>query len=144
MTSQTMARMALTLFILVTGAARPGAAQAPPAGSVTVAEAENGKQVTVPSGGTLLVRLEANRTTGYSWTAQGVDPKVLQPIGKPSYERPAPGRLGASGHQVFKFRAVGAKGTTTTLGLQYARPFEKGKPPAKRYTVTVRIGSAGE
>src|SRR3954452_1599503 len=63
MTSQSVARVALTLFVVITGAARPGVAQSPPAASVTVTEAQNGKQVAVPPGGTLLVRLEANRTT---------------------------------------------------------------------------------
>jgi predicted secreted protein len=142
MTSQAVTRLGLTLALFLAGAARPGAAQSPPSGSVTVTEAQNEKVVSVPPGGTLIVRLVANRTTGYSWTAQNVYAKILQPIGKPVYEPPAPGRVGVPGHQVFQFRAVGAKGAKTSLNLQYARPFEKGKPPAKRYTVTVNVGSA--
>jgi CubicO group peptidase (beta-lactamase class C family)/predicted secreted protein len=119
---------------------KTGVTPIPPSGSVTIAETQNGNGVTVPSGGTLVIRLGANRTTGYSWTANAVDAKVLQPVGQPTYERPAANRIGAPGHQVFTFRAVGAEGAATRVSLQYAQLFEKWTPPAKHYTVTVRIG----
>src|SRR5438094_7726240 len=107
MISRTAAGLALTLLFFGTAAARRGAAQPPASASVTVTETQNGKTVTVRPGGTLFVRLEANRTTGYSWTAQGLDAKVLQPIGKPAYEVSSPGRPGVPGHQLLQFRAVG-------------------------------------
>ena len=45
---------------------------------------------------------------------------------------------GAGGTQTFVVRALAAG--TTTLVLAYARPFEKGKPPARKaeFTIVVR------
>lgn len=112
------------------------------AGSVTATEAENNGAVQVPAGGTLLVRLPSNRTTGFTWQLAQNDAKRLKPIGQPQYEAPPAGRAGAGGFQVFRFQAAGAAGSEATLQLNYLQPFDKQAKPGKTYTLTVRITDA--
>jgi len=112
---------------------------APPAKPVTATEMQNNTRITVPPGGALVVRLESNVTTGYSWAIGKNDPAALKPLGKPVYEGPKKAMPGTGGHQLFRFQAAGADGTDATLNLEYKRPFEKDQPPARTFTLTVHI-----
>jgi inhibitor of cysteine peptidase len=107
----------------------------------TLANAANeGGAIALKKGGTLVVALEGNATTGYRWQTLSGTGEVLSQIGTPDYLPPevAPGTVGAAGDMVFRYRAE--KAGTTTLELGYLRPFETGVAPAKtaRYTVTVQ------
>jgi inhibitor of cysteine peptidase len=110
-------------------------------GAVTVTEEQNGGMVTVPPGGTLRVRLPANPTTGYTWQIGAHDRKALKQIGLPQTERPNPNLPGAGGYQLFRFQVTAPEGSDTPLEHQYLRPFEKDKPPARTFKLTVHVGS---
>src|SRR5262245_32613552 len=112
------------------------------AAPLMVTEKENNGEVSVPAGGTLVVRLESNLTTGFSWQIKQNDPKILKPLGQPRYERQENPRPGAGGHQVFRFLAAGPADTTANLQLQYSQPFDKKTPPAKTFALTVRLTAA--
>jgi inhibitor of cysteine peptidase len=107
--------------------------------ATVITDKQNGKTVTVKKGATVKVKLRFQAGTGFSWVVAGVDKKVLLAKGKPTTEgikgeKPRPGgpRL-----QVFTFAAE-APGETK-LELEYKRPFEKGKAPAKKFSVTVKV-----
>jgi inhibitor of cysteine peptidase len=84
------------------------------------------------------IDLEANHTTGYSWSlAQPPDPSVVQVLGSDytTIGSPIPG---GGGIEQWSFRAV-APGTAR-IELEYKRPFETGVPPAQRVTYEVIVG----
>ena len=93
-----------------------------------------GDSITVQNGEQFTIALTANPTTGYSWAAEDND-DVKQVSSKQLQSNSMPG---AGGTQVITFEAT-AKGSTT-LVLNYARPFEQDRPPAEteKFPVTVR------
>ena len=108
-------------------------------GTVQLGEADNGRALTVAKGGTVVVSLPSNPSTGFSWAMTGPAPAELEQQGEPKYLPPVATTpaVGAGGTEVFTFKAK-ATGTAT-LELGYARPFEKGVPPAKTFKVTVTV-----
>jgi len=107
--------------------------------TVRLGEADNGRSVTVAKGGTVIVTLPSNPSTGFSWAVVLPAPAQLEPQGEPKYVPSGSTTpvVGAGGTEVFTFRAR-ATGTGT-LELGYARPFEKGVPPEKTFRVTVDV-----
>jgi len=59
------------------------------AGQVKLTAADKGKQVAVPAGGQLLISLEGNPTTGYTWEAQDLDTSLLKQAGEVKFARPS-------------------------------------------------------
>ena len=83
--------------------------------------------------------LESNPTTGYSWKfAANLDEKVIQLI-RDEFIPPDNIRKGAPGDQLWTFRRVGEG--STTISLEYLRPWEKGKPPARTKTFSISVTS---
>jgi predicted secreted protein len=88
-------------------------------------------------GKTFTITLEANLTTSYSWRlAVPLDASILKQVGN-IYQQPTSGNMGAPGNEVWKFEAVG-KGVTEIV-FEYARPFEKDLPPAKKSHFWVEV-----
>ena len=108
-----------------------------PQKTVTITDLQNGKDVEVPQGGTLSVRLPSNPTTGYSWSVAG-DPAPLRFVKtkntKSGDSKPA---LGAPSTQQLTFAATSIG--ISTLTLEYRRPWEHGGAAAKTFTVKVKV-----
>jgi inhibitor of cysteine peptidase len=96
--------------------------------AVTVTDKEDKGKVTVPKGGALVVKLPITTGTGYTWVV-AKKAEQLKPAGQPTVEKPDKPVPGAKTTQVFRFDAAAAG--TSELTLEYKRPFEKDKPPAK-------------
>jgi len=75
--------------------------------------------------GSLIVTLGSNPTTGFQWQENAVigDPAILNQYSHQMVE-PQTGIMGAAGKEVFVFNTL-AKGTST-IQLQYSRPWESG------------------
>jgi inhibitor of cysteine peptidase len=138
-------RLALGLsgaMIIATVLATAGvaAAQADPcAGAATAADGPI--QIQARVGQRFAVKLDSNRTTGFSWSiTRAPDAAVVRPLGD-DYIPPAVARPGAGGQQCFTFAAVGAGRTAIQLG--YARPFEPNVPPARTAAIDVAVAAAG-
>jgi inhibitor of cysteine peptidase len=112
-----------------------GAGTAAAARVVSVGTSANGKSLELKRGDTLVVRLDANPTTGYDWAIVG-KPKCLRLVGR-SFVAPPPGLVGAGGKDVFRFSAKKGRGK---LQLVYRRSWEKGKPPLRSFALTIRTG----
>ena len=101
-------------------------------------DANNGQPAVIKVGGRIIVELESNPSTGFTWEASALDTSVLKQLGpaeyKPAGSTPMPG---SGGTQILRFEAA-APGTTT-LTLIYHRPFETNVPPAKTYTIKVTV-----
>ena len=108
-----------------------------PAPTVVTGKDADGK-VTLKKGGTLLVKLEGQAGTGFTWVVVKNDEKVLEPAGKPTAEKiDKTPKLGGKELVIHRFTAAGAG--ETILELHYKRPFEKGKAPARKFSITVTV-----
>ena len=88
-------------------------------------------------GKTFTIALDANMTTGYNWTQTTKDTNVVAYVDN-AYVAAATGpqTVGGGGIDTFTFKAVG-KGTTT-ITLNYARPWES-VPAAQTRTITITV-----
>lgn len=132
------------LLALLIVLASCGAASQPELGSVpvevNVGAQDNGGQVKLAPGQTLVVTLEGNPSTGYSWEIIEVKDSVLQPRGEPEFQaisdqKPAP--PGTGGVQILRFEAAGAG--ETPLKLVYHRSWEKDVEPAETFSIEVVV-----
>ena len=94
---------------------------------------EAGDSITVRSGSTFVIALEANPTTGYSWSAQP-NANVVYVSSRQVSGRSVPG---APGTQRLTFRATAVGSSTLVLG--YSRPFEPGTPPVETESFPVTV-----
>jgi len=87
----------------------------------------------------MVIILESNPTTGYTWNAEIADPTVLKFVSD-IYEQTegTEGLTGSGGYDVFTFEAV-SEGTTVVT-LTYARQWEGGETAEVR-EVTVNVAS---
>jgi inhibitor of cysteine peptidase len=100
-----------------------------------LSDSDNGRAVEVTTSEELEVILAANPTTGYKWEVREPDPKVLEPSG--SRFVASNEAVGSGGTEILTFRCVGPG--RCELKLAYQRPFERGNPPAKEFTLTVTV-----
>ena len=98
---------------------------------------DDGREMQLKKGQTLVVTLEANPTTGYSWeVAEPLDEQVLRQAGEPEF-KPESDLAGAGGVRILRFEAVNAG--QTALKLVYHRPWEKEVEPAETFSVEVTV-----
>jgi inhibitor of cysteine peptidase len=91
----------------------------------------------IGKGEPLTITLDANPTTGFEWQlAAPLDDKVMKLIGH-DFRRSETARVGAGGTDVWTFKAIGTGSTTITL--EYRRPWEKDVPPAARKTFPIVV-----
>ena len=103
--------------------------------TVIVTAQENGKEVDLPQGATLLVRLEANPTTGYTWTVKS-DPSPLKLV-KSSYKKNNSAGHAAGAPSMQELRLIAASSGVVSLDLEYRRPWEFNAAPAKTFRIQV-------
>jgi inhibitor of cysteine peptidase len=98
---------------------------------------DQGRHITLPRGKVLLVRLQANPSTGYSWSVIG-NPAPLVYVSS-EYESPdnTQAKAGAPSMQVLRFRTYLAGAVDLKLG--YSRPWEKGVAPMKTFEVYITV-----
>ena len=97
----------------------------------------NGSTIETTVGQDIVIALESNPTTGYTWRVSGrVDQSIVGLISSDYEPSASTTALGVSGHQRWTFRAVGRG--TTTIRLDYARPWEL-TSPAKSTTFTLVV-----
>jgi inhibitor of cysteine peptidase len=104
--------------------------------AVNVDSLYSGKQVELSVGQSLVVTLESNASTGYSWAlVQNSDDSVLNKTGN-KYIAPQTSLVGAGGNEEWTFKAL--KKGTSTISLGYSRPWES-TPPAETFDLTVVV-----
>lgn len=113
----------------------------PPADAIRYTADDDGKTVTVSAGKNIVVQLEGNITTGFSWELKSLKGQSLTQIGKIKYvSNEAPKRfVGGPGRFYASFKTASAG--TSTIELVYIRPWEK-KAPEKTFTLTVKVEEA--
>ncbi len=96
--------------------------------------ADDGSSVEAAVGDTIVVVLEGNPTTGYSWQVEAADATVLASA-EPEYVVESD-LIGAGGTYTFTFTAL-AEGETQ-VRLVYLRPWES-VAPIQTFTLTVTV-----
>lgn len=96
--------------------------------------ADNGKTVSVRKGTEVQVELEDRGTTGYRWSIDAIDDRVLAPAGEQAVAYPG---IGAGSHRVFRFETRGAG--SSQLSLKLWRSWEGDSSVIQRFDVTVRV-----
>ena len=124
-------------FILVTSVVvGAGAACTGGSNNVNVDSSYSGKQVELSVGQSLVVTLESNATTGYSWALfQNGDDSVLNKTGN-EYVAPQTTLVGAGGKEEWTFKAL--KKGTSAISMGYSRPWES-TPPVETFDLTVVV-----
>jgi predicted secreted protein len=97
---------------------------------------DDGRNVELKVGDELVVKLAANRSTGYRWVLTQGPGKVLFKQGDPLYARPVDAPVGAGGIETWSFRAVEAG--EQPLVFEYRRPSDKSSDKSVSYKVIVR------
>ena len=126
----TMAIMLSLLAALATAAGcRPS--------EVKLGVEDSGREIELRKGQLLVITLEANPTTGYTWeVAEPLDEQILRPVGEVEF-KPESDLVGAPGVQVLRFEAV--KAGQTALKLVYHRPWEEGVEPLETFSLQVVV-----
>ena len=107
--------------------------------SIQLGADDNGTRVTMKKGQTLVVTLESNPTTGYSWQVVPSDDGVLAQVGEAEFEESPHDKdlVGVGGVEMLRFQAK--KAGQTTLELAYRRPWETSEKPIETFTVQVTV-----
>jgi inhibitor of cysteine peptidase len=109
---------------------------------LVVTESDAGKTLKLGDHTVAAISLAGNATTGYSWSVTKIEGSALKQAGDIQYvpDRTRPGIVGSGGTSIARFRAAKTGHATITLG--YSRPWEKGTPPIKTFTVTLVVEKA--
>ena len=138
MTRIAIVALALPLFSLMLVAQplqSPDAQQKNASSVVVITDQDNGKDIDLPAGGTLVLRLTSNPSTGYSWAIKG-DPSPLKLVKSSTKKTGQNGHaVGAPVTQEFRLTAVSAG--MASLTLEYRRPWEHNVASAKTFQVRV-------
>jgi inhibitor of cysteine peptidase len=124
--------LVLAAFLLAVAYPLPAASAV-----VRLSEADAGQTKTVLRGDKLELQIGGNPTTGFSWKLASIDGNAVRTFHEIRYKPHRPGLPGAPGVFVATFRAVSPG--TSTINMQYLRPWEKNTPPAKTYAVTIIV-----
>lgn len=101
---------------------------------------QNGSTIHLQPGQELLVSLETNPTTGYSWMVLDPgDDQVITQHGEADYEPLSSDQSidGAGGTVTYHFLAGSAGSTTLQLG--YGRAWETNEPPVQIFEIYIEI-----
>ncbi len=99
--------------------------------------ADNGRSLNVNVGEELVIDLEGNPSTGYTWEPRNMDGSFVQQVGETEFRSGNPGLIGASGTLTLTFKAL--KPGRTNLTLVYHRPWETDVQPLGSFDITLFI-----
>jgi inhibitor of cysteine peptidase len=101
---------------------------------IVVRQSDLGRPIEARQGDVIVLELEENPSTGYSWDLAGLPPFVT--VAESSHEAAAAPRLGAPGLRRFRLLATGAG--VGTLEGQLRRPWEPANV-AERFSLPVSV-----
>lgn len=104
---------------------------------VTVIDQDNGKDIDLPQGGILLVKLDSNPSTGYSWAVAGNSAPLKLEKTTVRKGNQSDHMAGAPGTQELRFSGISAG--VALLTLEYRRPWEHDVAAARTFSVKVKV-----
>jgi inhibitor of cysteine peptidase len=100
---------------------------------------DNNGSIKAKKGDVLVITLEANASTGYTWDVASNKKSITKYKGK-KYIEPAktnPPKVGAPGKEVLRFKAI-RKGISK-IKLIYHQPWDNKAKPAKTFSIEVAV-----
>ena len=108
---------------------------------IIVADVDNSignQEIEIIAGGSLVIHLDSNPTTGFSWRLAGISHQnVVIQDGQPQYIAHKESIMGAGGREIWTFRTL-AEGTAVIF-MEYSRPLANGFKLGKQYYLTVIV-----
>jgi len=97
------------------------------------------KELEVYIGGSFIVTLCSNPTTGFQWSesAQISDPAVMEQVNHEFLPPGKKGAVGASGEEIWTFKAL--KEGESTISMEYSRPWKGGEKGEWTFILTVSV-----
>lgn len=105
-------------------------------GTQTLTKVDDGQTVELKAGDTLIIELQGNPSTGFSWELFHTDETILRLVGEPEFTQQG-NMLGSGGTFTFTFEAVDPG--ETSLVLVYHRPWEVDTAPEDTFELTVQV-----
>ncbi len=105
--------------------------------TTTLTATNNGAQVDLQLGDEVIITLDSNPSTGYTWEAVNLDATMFKPSGEPIFTRSDSTLVGSGGTLTLTFKTL--KVGSSTLTLIYHRPWETGVSPINTFSVNVLI-----
>lgn len=105
--------------------------------NIEIGENDNGKTINCSTGQKIIITLDSNPSTGYSWYISGNSKTSNLELISQDFKQKEAQKLGAGGKQLFTFKAI-QKGEATLI-LEYKREWEKDTPPEKTFEVDFKI-----
>jgi inhibitor of cysteine peptidase len=130
MSSKTLSLLMFTGILILATAC--GAAS-----QVNLTSADKDSQVDVSKGGTIVITLEGNPSTGFSWETQDLDTSMFEQVGDPIFSSSNPDLIGSGGTVTLTFKTL--QTGTATLNLVYHRSWETGVDPIDTFSVKVIV-----
>jgi inhibitor of cysteine peptidase len=97
----------------------------------------SGKEVEIAVGGSLVVTLESNPSTGFEWGLTSISDEAVLELVDHKFESGGTSAIGAPGNEVWTFNAL--KKGKSTLSMEYTQPWAQGAEPAKTFVLTVDV-----
>lgn len=102
---------------------------------ITVTESQQAQSIAAHVGAVIKVRLEAAPGTGYGWQPVAWNQKVLRYEDTVAEGKPA--QLGGKSVLEYRFRAI--EPGASPVRLEYRRPWEQDKAPARTFAIQVEV-----
>jgi len=129
--------IAIIIVLILSACSHLQSVQVSPPEQLPIATADNGTKVNAFVGQELVITLEGNPSTGYTWETKDLDTTMFQQVGDATFTSSNPNLVGAGGTQTLTIKAL--KAGTATLTLVYHRPWETGVAPANTFSVVLMI-----
>jgi inhibitor of cysteine peptidase len=106
---------------------------------IRLSASDASRHIVLRQGQVLVITLEANPSTGYSWEEAPSQATILRRVGEPVFEASSKstGQLGAAGTETLRYEATGQG--RMALKLVYHRPWEKDVEPLQTFSVDVEV-----
>ncbi len=104
--------------------------------AVALEAKDNGRQIELQKGQTLVINLEGNPSTGYTWEPVDLEGAIVRQVGETEFHAESD-LVGAPGTQTLRFEAL--KAGQMDLRLVYHRPWETGVEPLQTFTVHLTV-----
>jgi len=105
---------------------------------VSVDESYSGKEVALAVGGSLIVTLDSNATTGFEWELTEISDEAVLGLESSEFQPPEDtGVVGAPGKEIWTFNAL--KKGESCISMEYSQPWEGGTKAAETFDLTVVV-----
>jgi len=123
------------LSLLILGVVLFLASACSPSKQANLTATDKDSQVEVKLGGKIIIGLDGNPSTGYTWEAKDLDSTMFEQVGDSVFSSSNSDLIGSGGTLTLTFKTL--KAGTAALTLVYHRPWEVDIDPIDTFAVTV-------